>query len=165
MEEIEAQEEVLLTKEGYELKKRQLEEYRRILHEEIPRRLKTAKEHGGELRENKEYLDIQSEKDFYESEVRRLEDLLDRAQIIDEESISTKTVGIGTRVTLKDLEKGDQVTFELVSPAEADLESNKISTNSPLGKALKGQRRGAEIELETPRGTLHFRIVGIQRRG
>jgi transcription elongation factor GreA len=161
---MEGVEEILLTKEGYELKKKELEEYRRILHEEIPKRIKIAKEHGAELRENKEFLDIQAEKEFYEAEVRRLEELLDRAKVIDEESISTKTVGIGNRVTLKDLDKGEQVTFELVSQAEVDLEANKISIDSPLGRALKGHKRGEVIELEVPTGTVRYKILGIQRR-
>jgi len=161
MEELE---EVLLTKEGYELKKKELEEYRRILHEEIPKRLKIAKEHGGELRENKEFLDIQAEKEFYEAEVRRLEELLDRAKIIDEASISTKIVGLGTRVTLKDLDRDQQVTYELVSPAEVDLEANRISIDSPLGQALKGHKRGEVIELEVPTGQVRYKILGIQRR-
>lgn len=156
--------EVVLTKEGYEQKKRELEEHRRILHEEIPERIKAAKEHGGELRENKEFLDIQTEKEFYEAEVRRLEELLDRAKIIDEASISTKAVGIGSRVMLKDLShRAAQVTFELVSQAEVNLEENKISTSSPLGKALLGRTRGDEIELETPAGTVRYKILGIQR--
>lgn len=156
--------EVVLTKEGYEQKKRELEEYRRILHEEIPERIKAAKEHGGELRENKEFLDIQAEKEFYEAEVRRLEELLDRAKIIDEASISTKAVGIGSRVILKELSQhGSQVTFELVSQAEVNLEENKISTSSPLGKALLGRARGDEVELQTPAGTVRYKILGIQR--
>ncbi len=156
-------EEIILTKEGYELKKKELEEYRRILHEEIPKRLKVAKEHGGELRENKEFLDIQAEKEFYEAEVRRLEELLDRAKIVDEAAISTKTVGIGTRVILKDLKKNEQVTFHLVSQAEVDLEANKISVASPLGKLLVGHKRGEVIEMETPAGRVRYKIVGIQR--
>ncbi len=155
--------EIVLTKEGYELKKKELEEYRRILHEEIPKSLKVAKEHGGELRENKEFLDIQSQKEFYEAEVRRLEELLDRAKIIDEAHISTKTVGIGTRVTLKDVSGKGQVTYEVVSQAEVDLEANKISVTSPLGRVLVGRKKGEVVELETPAGKIKYSIVGIQR--
>ncbi len=155
--------EIVLTKEGYELKKKELEEYRRILHEEIPKSLKVAKEHGGELRENKEFLDIQSQKEFYEAEVRRLEELLDRAKIIDEAHISTKTVGIGTRVTLKDVSRKGQVTYEVVSQAEVDLEANKISVTSPLGRVLVGRKKGEVVELETPAGRIKYSIVGIQR--
>jgi transcription elongation factor GreA len=160
MEELE---EIVLTKEGYEQKKKELEEYRRILHEQIPKSLKVAKEYGGELRENKEFLDIQSQKEFYEAEVRRLEEILDRAKVIDEASISTRTAGIGTRVTLKDMSRKSQVTYELVGQAEVDLEANKISISSPLGKALVGRKKGEVVELETPAGKIRYSIVGIQR--
>jgi len=155
--------EIVLTKEGYEQKKKDLEEYRRKLHEEIPKSLKVAKEHGGELRENKEFLDIQTEKEFYESEVRRLEELIDRAKVIDEASISIRAVGIGTRVTLKDTSRKGQVVYELVSQAEVDLEANKISIHSPLGRVLMGRKKGEVVELETPAGKIRFSIVGIQR--
>jgi transcription elongation factor GreA len=90
---MEMTEEIVLTPEGYELKKKKLEEYRRILYEELPKKLKLAKEHGAELRENKEYLDIKREQDYYEAEVRRLEELLEKAVILDESQISTKAVG------------------------------------------------------------------------
>ena len=156
-------EEIVLTREGYEQKKKDLEEYRRKLHEEIPKSLKVAKEHGGELRENKEFLDIQTEKEFYETEVRRLEELLDRAKVIDETSISTRSVGIGTRVTLKDMSRKGQVVYELVSQAEVDLEANKISISSPLGRVLMGRKKGEVVELETPAGKIRYSIVGIQR--
>ena len=156
-------EEILLTQEGYDLKKQQLEEYRQKLYEELPKRLKTAKEHGGELRENKEFIDLQNEKEFYETEVRRLEELLDRAQIIAEDSITNKEVSLGNWVTLKNLDTDEEIIFELVDPAEADLEANKISTQSPLGKALKGQKRGAEVELDTPSGPSRYKVVGIRR--
>ncbi|HED03673.1 MAG TPA: transcription elongation factor GreA [Candidatus Fraserbacteria bacterium] len=155
--------EVVLTREGYQLKTRELEEYRRILHEEIPQRIKAAKDHGGELRENKEFLDIQTEKEFYEAEVRQLEELLDHAKIIDEASISTKTVSLGSRVTIKELKSNEQMTLELVGQAEVNLEENKISTDSPLGKALLGRRRGDEFELDAPAGTRRYRVLGIQR--
>jgi transcription elongation factor GreA len=160
---MEMTEEIVLTPEGYELKKKKLEEYRRILYEELPKKLKLAKEHGAELRENKEYLDIKREQDYYEAEVRRLEELLEKAVILDESQISTKAVGIGTRVTLKDLKTNRTETYELVSPAEADPEQNKISTESPVGRALMGQHKGAEIEVETPRGIVRYKILAIQR--
>jgi len=154
---------VLLTQEGFERKKKELEEARHILHEEIPERLKTAKEHGGELRENKEYIDIQTEKEFYEAKVRQLEDLLDRAEIIDESKISTKTVGIGTAVTLKLDKSNEELQFELVSQAEVALEENKISIHSPLGKALIGHKRGEKIVIDSPSGKLAYKILAIQR--
>ena len=158
-------EEVMLTQEGYELKKKKLEEYRHILHEELPKKLKMAKEHGAELRENKEYLDLKSQQDFYEAEVRRLEELLEKAKIIDSDQISTKAVGIGARVILKNKARSETATFELVGPAEVDLEQGKISTTSPLGKALMGHRKGEEVVVETPKGIIKYKILGIERGG
>lgn len=156
-------EEIILTPEGYELKKKKLEEYRKILYDELPKKLKVAKEHGAELRENREYLDLHSEQDYYETEVRRLEELLEKAVILDEKQISTKAVGLGSRVILKDLKANKNETFELVSAPEADPEQNKISTESPVGRALVGQRKGAEIQVETPAGIIRYKIVGIER--
>lgn len=155
---------VLLTRDGYELKKKQLEEYRQILHDEIPKRLKVASEHGRELRENKEYLDIKREQEFYEAEVRRLEKLLDIADVIDEKSISTEFVGIGTKVILEDRERRKVDTLEVVSPAEADLEEGKISVDSPVGSAVKGLHIGEEVDVGLPSGKrVKYRIVGIER--
>jgi transcription elongation factor GreA len=160
---METTEEIVLTREGHELLKKKLEEYRRILYEELPKKLKLAKEHGAELRENKEYLDIKREQDYYELEVRRLEELLEKATVLDESQIDTTTVSIGTRVTLKDMSTNKTEVYELVSPAEADPEQNKISTESPVGRALLGQRKGSEIHVETPRGLVRYKIVGIER--
>ena len=154
--------EILLTQEGFETKTKELEEARHVLHEEIPERLKVAKEHGGELRENKEFIDIQTEKEFYESKVRQLEDLLDRAEIIDESKISTKSVGIGTTVTLKP-SKGKEMIFEVVSQAEVNIEANKISIDSPIGQALVGHKKGETVSFEAPQGKLSYKIQAIQR--
>jgi transcription elongation factor GreA len=154
---------VLLTKDGYKLKKQQLEEYKRILYEEIPKKLKQAKEHGGELRENKEYIDLKRDQDYYDSEVSRLEDLLDRAKVIDESSISTEYVTLGSKVILEDRDEKRVKTYKLVSPAEVDPENNNISTQSPVGRGLMGLSIGAEIEVDTPSGRLKYRILGIER--
>jgi transcription elongation factor GreA len=158
--------EILLTQAGYELKQKRLEEYRQILYERIPNRLKRAAEHGRELRENKEYLDIMREQEFYEAEVRRLEELLDNAQIIDEQEISTEFVGLGSRVILEDRGLRRVDTIELVSKAEADLERRKISVESPVGQALLNRHVGEEVEAELPTGkSACYRILGIEKRG
>lgn len=157
---------VLLTREGYEYKKRMLEEYRRRLYDEIPRRLKRAAEHGRELRENKEYIDIKREQEFLEAEVRRLEELLDNAQILEDDQVSTDFVGLGSRIILEDRELRRVETIELVSPAEADLERRKISVESPVGRALINRHVGEEVEVELPNGKVaRYRVLGIEGRG
>ncbi|HIC95752.1 TPA: transcription elongation factor GreA [Candidatus Bipolaricaulota bacterium] len=158
--------EILLTRTGYELKKKELEEYRQILYERIPNQLKRAAEHGRELRENKEYLDLMREQEFYEAEVRRLEELLDNARIIADEEISTEFVGLGSRVILEDRTRRRVDTIELVSAAEADLERRRISVDSPVGRALLNRHIGEEVEVELPQGKrLSYRILGIEKRG
>jgi len=156
--------EVLLTKKGYEQKQKRLEECLHLLHEEIPKRLRIAKSHDGELRENREYIDIEREKELLEIEVRRLEELLNEAQIIDEESISTDTVGLGSRVILESGKgKANQIVLELVSPQEVDLEHNRISTESPLGQLLFGRKKSDKVKLQKGSGDVTYKIVGIQR--
>ncbi len=158
------EEEILLTRKGYKQKQARLEECLRLLHEEIPRRLKIAKEHDSELRENREYIDLEREKEMLEAELRTLEELLSNAQIIEEESISTDVVGLGARVILEvDTQPGKQTVLELVSPAEFDLEHGRISTESPLGKMLVGKKKGEKVKLKTASGQITYKIVGIQR--
>lgn len=158
------EEEILLTRKGYAQKQTRLQECLNLLHEEIPKRLKLAKEHDGELRENREYIDIEREKELLETEVRRLEELLNNAKVIDEEEISTDKVGLGSRVILEsDNHPGKQTVVELVSPAEVDLENGRISTKSPLGELLMGRRKGNKVKLKTATSTITYKIVGIQR--
>lgn len=156
--------EVLLTKKGYERKRQRLEECLHLLHEEIPQRLKIAKSHDGELRENREYIDIEREKELLEIEVRRLEELLNEAKIIDEDAISTDTVGLGSRVILEAGKgKKNQITLELVSPPEVDLEHGRISTESPMGQLLFGRKKGDKVKFKKASGEVTYKIVGIQR--
>src|SRR5512137_1088300 len=97
------QEAVYLTKEGYALMQQELEKAEKILYEEIPEKLKASKLNGGDLRENKEYMYLQSQQEYYEREVRRLQSVLERAEILPEDSIAKDVIGIGTRFILQDL--------------------------------------------------------------
>ncbi|HEC62959.1 MAG TPA: transcription elongation factor GreA [Candidatus Acetothermia bacterium] len=155
--------EILLTKEGYERKKAELERLERRLYQEIPDRLKEAKVHGGDLRENKEYLYLKEEQEFIEREVRRLRELLDNARIISQEEISSDQVGIGTRVILEDVDSGEFDTYTLVSPVEVDLLQNRIGIDSPVGEALMGHSKGETILVEAPAGKIRYRILGLER--
>jgi len=146
--------EILLTKEGYERNKAELERLEHRLYKEIPERLKEAKAHGGDLRENKEYIYLKEEQEFIEREVRRLRELLENARIISEDEIRADQVGIGTRVTLEDTETRTFETYTLVSPAEVDLLRNRIGIDSPVGEALMGHSRGETIVVQTPAGSI-----------
>jgi transcription elongation factor GreA len=155
--------EILLTKEGYEKKKQQLEELERKLYQEIPARLKEAKERGGDLLENREYVYLKNEQEIIEREVRRLRELLENARIISEDEIKGDTVGIGTRVILEDTESGEFDTYTLVSPPEVDLLAKRIGIDSPVGAALMGHTRGDNIVVQTPSGRRRYRILGVEK--
>jgi transcription elongation factor GreA len=155
--------EILLTKEGYERKKAELERLEHRLYKEIPERLKEAKVHGGDLRENKEYIYLKEEQEFIEREVRKLRELLENARIISEDEIRSDQVGIGTKVILEDTETGSFETYTLVSPAEVDLLQNRIGIDSPVGAALMGHAKGETIVVQAPAGKIRYRILGIER--
>jgi len=157
-------ESIRLTREGYDLMKQELDLAQKTLYEEIPEKLKVSKLNGGDLRENKEYMYLQSQQQYYEREVRRLTSVLEASEIIPDEEISSEEIGIGTRFILQDLKIKESGTFSLVSPAEVDLEKGKISVASPVGRELIGKREGEEIEVELPSGKLRFRVIAINKR-
>lgn len=157
-------EKVFLTKEGYALMQQELEHAKKILYEEIPEKLKASKLNGGDLRENKEYIYLQSEQQYYEREVHRLTSILERAEIIPDEEISAEEIGIGSSFILQDLDIMESGTFSLVSPVEVDLEKGKISIVSPVGKVLLGKAEGDEVKVDLPSGTTRFRVIAINKK-
>ncbi len=150
-----------LTEEGHEAKVEKLKKLRHELYEELPDKLKEAKAHEGDLRENKEFMYLREKQDRLQAEVKRLEDLLDKAEIIDQSEIHTDMVSIGTKVILQPREGNGSETYTLVSPAEVNLEENKISIDSPIGEALMGHQQGEEIVADTPSGERRYKILGI----
>ena len=150
-----------LTEEGHEAKVEKLKRLRHELYEELPEKLKEAKAHEGDLRENKEFMFLREKQDRLQAEVKRLENLLDKAEIIDQSDIRSDMVSIGTKVILQPKEGNGSETYTLVSPAEVDLEKNKISVDSPIGEALMGHQQGEEIVAKTPSGNRRYKILGI----
>ncbi len=154
---------IYLTKQGYDLMRQEMEQAQKILYEEIPEKLKASKTNGGDLRENKEYMYLQSQQQYYEREVRRLTSVMEVAEILPEDQISKDEIGIGSSFILQDLTLKESGTFALVSPVEVDLENGKISVASPVGKILLGKREGDEVTAELPWGTSKFRVIAINR--
>lgn len=154
---------IKLTEQGYELMRQELKHAEKILYEEIPEKLKASKLNGGDLRENKEYMYLQSQQQYYESEVRRLTSILEVAEVLPAEEISKEEIGIGSSFILQDLTVMESGTFTLVSPAEVDLDLGKISIASPVGKLLLGKREGDEVAAQLPAGERRFRVVAINK--
>lgn len=154
---------IYLTKEGYDLMRQELDLAEKTLYEEIPDKLKTSKLNGGDLRENKEYMYLQTQQQYYEREVRRLTGILEVAEIIPDEAISKEEIGIGSKFILQDLTLKESGTFTLVSPAEVDLEKGKISVASPVGQLLLGKKEGDEVKTHFPWGDAEFRVIAINK--
>jgi len=154
---------IFLTKQGYELMRQEMEQAQKTLYEEIPEKLKASKMNGGDLRENKEYMYLQSQQQYYEREVRRLTSVLEVAEILPEDQISKDEIGIGSSFILQDLTLKESGTFALVSAAEVDLENGKISVASPVGKLLLGKREGDEVTADLPWGKSKFRVIAINK--
>jgi len=154
---------IFLTKDGYALMQQELEHAKKILYEEIPEKLAASKINGGDLRENKEYMFLQSEQQYYEREVRRLTSVLEAAEVIPDEEISREVIGIGSRFILQDLEIMESGSFTLVSSPEVDLEKGKISVASPVGEALIGKREGNDVAVDLPWGATRFRVIAINK--
>lgn len=154
---------IFLTKQGHELMRQEMEQAQKILYDEIPEKLKASKMNGGDLRENKEYMYLQSQQQYYEREVRRLTAVLEVAEILPEDQISKDKIGIGSSFILQDLTHKESGTFTLVSAAEVDLDKGKISVASPVGKLLLGKREGEEVKVELPWGKNKFRVIAINK--
>ena len=154
---------IFLTKQGHELMRQEMEQAQKTLYEEIPEKLKASKMNGGDLRENKEYMYLQSQQQYYEREVRRLTSVLEVAEILPEDQISKDEIGIGSSFILQDLTLKESGTFTLVSAAEVDLEKGKISVASPAGKQLLGKQEGDEVKVELPWGKSKFRVIAINK--
>jgi len=89
--------------------------------------------------------------------------MLRNAKIIDDENLNTGVVSLGSTVLLKDLENGDEFTYTIVGSIEANPGANKISNESPVGKAILGQPKGEVVEVDVPAGRLKYQILDILR--
>ena len=97
-----------------------------------------------------------------ESRIIKLENDLANSRVLDESQMDISTVHLLTKVTIKNMENSMEMTYAIVSEAEADLTTNKISVTSPIGKGLLGRSIGETVAVEVPNGLIHFNILDIQ---
>jgi len=153
--------EVLLTIAGLKKLEEELEYLKTVKRKEVADRIKQAIDFG-DISENSEYDDAKNEQAFIEGRILTLEKQLRNARIIDESERSTEVVSLGSTVVLKDLELGDTLEYEIVGSMEADPSDKKISNESPVGKAVLGQKIGSVVEVEVPAGVLQYEILDIR---
>jgi transcription elongation factor GreA len=148
-----------LTPQGYQEREQELHHLRTVRRQEVARRLHQALEEG-DILENAELEDARNEQAFVEGRILQLETML-RDVVIIEEAGPRETVGLGSRVTVVEGD-GPPETYHIVGSAEADPARGLISNESPLGRALMGQKMGGKAIVNAPAGVLVFEIVGIQ---
>ena len=153
--------EVILTQEGFDKLEKELEYLRTEKRAEIADRIKIALGFG-DLSENSEYDEAKTAQTENEVKISELENKLRYAKIIDETEIDTKTVQIGNIVKLHDMEFDEDVEYTIVGSTEVDLASNKISNESPIGKALIGKKKNQIVEVEAPAGVIQYKILSIK---
>jgi transcription elongation factor GreA len=153
--------EVILTPEGYEKLKHEIDVLRNERRREIAERIRVAREFG-DIAENAEYDDAKNEQALLEHRIATLEERLLNARVIDTDDITTDAVSIGTRVKLEDIEAKSTVEYHIVGSAEANPAENKLSNESPVGKAILGRKKGETVEVTAPRGALKFKILDIK---
>ena len=154
--------EVLLTKEGYEKLEQELDQLKTTKRAEIAERIKVALGFG-DLSENSEYDEAKNAQAANEIKIIELENKLRYARIIDESEINTKTVQVGNKVKVLDIEFDEELEYTIVGSTEVDLSQNKISNESPIGAALIGAKKGQEVEVQVPAGVMKYKIISISK--
>ena len=154
---------MLYTKEGFEALVAELKERQTVKREEIKEAIATARSFG-DLAENSEYDAARNEQAQNESRILELQALIDNALIIDETKIDSSVVSIGSTVKVYDKEFDEEVSYSIVGSNEVDPLAGKISDQSPIGHALMGKSAGAEVSVDTPSGTLSFKILEVSRK-
>lgn len=154
--------EVILSLEGLKKMEQELEHLKSVRRREVAERIKQAREFG-DISENSEYEDAKNEQAFIEGRILTLEKALRNAKVIDESERDSEVIGLGSTVRVRDLEFDDEVEYTIVSSMEADPSEYKISNESPVGKALVGQRPGTVVQVDAPAGTLRYEVVEILR--
>jgi len=154
--------EVILTPEGFEKLKQEIEYLSTDKRREIADRIRVAREFG-DISENAEYDDAKNEQAMLEHRIVMLEDRLVNARVIEAEEVTTDVVSVGSRVRLRDVDAKQTVEYHIVGSAEANPAENRLSNESPVGKAIIGRKKGETVEVSTPRGgSLKYKILEIK---
>ncbi len=150
------------TYDGVKKLQDELDQRKTVTAAEISERLKEARALG-DLSENSEYDDAKTAQAENEMRIMEIESILKNAKIIDEDEISKTKVTLGAMIKIRDEETQEEIEYLLVGTKEQDIFSNKISSDSPVGAAIMGKKRGQIVDVRTPAGILRYRIVKISK--
>ena len=154
-------EEIFLTPEGLEDTKKELERLKTVERIEVAKMIGEAKSYG-DLSENSEYDAAKTKEAQLELKILELENRIKNAKIISKESLNTKIVGVGSKVTLYDEEFDEDVEYTIVGTNESDPKKFIISDESPLGGSLLGHKVGEFVTVSPPNGASRYKILNIR---
>jgi len=155
-------EEMLLTKEGYDKIVAEYEELVTVRRKEIAERIKEAISYG-DISENSEYDSAKNEQAELEERISKLENMMRKAKIIDESTMSSDRVGIGLKVKVMELGTNEVMEFTIVGSTEADPFEGKISNESLVGAALLGKMVNETAEVQVPDGVVCYKVLDIMK--
>lgn len=153
---------VMLTSEGYEKLRAELEQLKTEGRRDIAEKIKVARSFG-DLSENSEYDEAMNEQGRLEARINEVENILKVAKILDKDTLTGDVIHLGTTVVLKDMATGSKDTYTIFGENESNADGDYISSDSPVGKALLGKKTGKSVEVETPGGIVKFKIVEITK--
>jgi transcription elongation factor GreA len=145
------QKDVLLTPEGLDKLKAEIEYLSNDKRREVAERIKEAREFG-DISENSEYDDAKNEQAMLEARIASLEDKLRSASVINAAELSSDVVRVGSQVSVKDEGSGKSLQYTIVGSTEADPAENRLSNESPVGKALLGRKKNDSVKVSLPSG-------------
>lgn len=152
-----------MTQEGVNSLKEELDRRKVEERSSIAERMKIARGFG-DLSENSEYDEAKQAQSENEQRILELENILKYAKVVEDTDANRNKVAIGTTVKLQDVESGEMEEYNIVGTAEEDIFSNKISSDSPVGQAIIGKRKGQTVEVDTPYGIFKYKITSISRK-
>ena len=144
--------------------KRKLEERIKKLEYELQTELPKALELAiamGDLRENAEYQTAKERQSYVQAELAQLQQRLSKLSLVNLNKIPHDRISYGSTVTLLDLDKDEEITYDLVTSEEADVKKGLISTSSPIGKSLMGHEEGDEVTIRTPGGIREYEVISL----
>ncbi len=151
-----------MTYDGIKKLQDELDNRKTIVAAEIAERLKEARALG-DLSENSEYDDAKEAQAENEVRIMEIEAILKNARLIEDDEISRTKVTLGAQITIRDEETREEMEYILVGAKEEDIFSNKISSDSPVGAAIIGKKKGQVVDVHTPAGILRYKIVKIDK--
>jgi len=153
--------EVILTPEGYKKLQAEIEYLSNEKRREVADRIRIAREFG-DIAENAEYDDAKNEQALLEHRIATLEERLRDAKVINKKDVAKDVVSVGSKVKLRDVTAKQTVEYHIVGSAEANPAQNKLSNESPVGKAIIGHKKDETVEVTAPRGSMKYKILEIK---